>query len=101
MVTFNKALVTYLHTMTRTQHISPCIDVRNYHHFARGYLHAKGFMRRDAIANPTVRQRLIERAIQAMRGTLPDAPIWQYPAIFFAEECTWIAGCAINSELTP
>jgi superfamily I DNA/RNA helicase len=97
LVTFNKALVTYLHTMTRTQHISPCIDVRNYHHFARGYLHAKGFMRRDAIANPTVRQRLIERAIRAMRGTLPDAPIWQYPAIFFAEECTWIAGCAIKS----
>ncbi len=38
-------------------------------------------MRRDAIANPTVRQRLIERAIRAMRGTLPDAPIWHIKSV--------------------
>ena len=97
LVTFNKALVTYLHSMARTQRISLRIEVRNYHHFARGYLHAKGFMRQNAIADLDVRQRLIKRAIQEVRSTLPDAPVWQYPAIFFAEECTWIAGCAIES----
>jgi len=97
LVTFNKALVTYLHIMARTQQISPRIEVRNYHHFARGYLHAKGFMRQNAIANPTVRQRLIAQAIQAVRGTLQDASIWQYPVTFFAEECIWIAGCGIKS----
>src|SRR5437867_3622071 len=53
LVTFNKTLVTYLHIMARTQQISPRIEVRNYHHFARGYLHVKGFMRQNAIANPT------------------------------------------------
>ena len=97
LVTFNKALVTYLHTMARTQQMSRRIEVRNYHHFARGYLHAKGFMRQNAIARLDSRQRLIQRAIQEVRSTLPDAPVWQYPDIFFAEECTWIAGCAIES----
>jgi superfamily I DNA/RNA helicase len=97
LVTFNKALVTYLHTMARAQRISPRIDVRNYHHFARGYLHAKGLMRQNAIASFDARQRLIQRAIQTVRSTLPDAPVWQYPAAFFAEECMWIAGCAIKS----
>jgi hypothetical protein len=97
LVTFNKALVTYLHSMARTQQMSPRIEVRNYHHFARGYLHAKGFMRQNAIASFEARQHLITRAIQTVRVTLPDAPIWPYPATFFAEECTWIAGCAIKS----
>jgi superfamily I DNA/RNA helicase len=97
LVTFNKALVTYLYTMARTQQMSLRIDVRNYHHFARGYLHGKGFMRQNAIASFDVRQRLIKRAIQEVSSTLPDMPIWQYPATFFAEECTWIAGCAIGS----
>jgi superfamily I DNA/RNA helicase len=54
-------------------------------------------MRQNAIASFEARQRLIKRAIQAVHSTLPDAPVWQYPASFFAEECTWIAGCAIRS----
>jgi len=97
LVTFNKALVTYLKSMANTQQISSRVHVRNYQLFARGYLKNRGLMHRNAIAGLEKRQRLIERAIQEVRDTIPDVLVWHYPVTFLAEECTWIAGCAIET----
>lgn len=97
LVTFNKALVTYLNAMLRLLPSSPRLDVRNYHHFARGYLNSKGLMRYNAIAEAEQRRYIIDQAIRDVQPTCPGETIWQYPAEFFAEECTWIAGCSITT----
>jgi DNA helicase IV len=53
LVTFNRALVTYL------EHLFPPelrdVDVRTYHHFARGYLASCGLMSFNAICDNDLR----------------------------------------------
>jgi superfamily I DNA/RNA helicase len=97
LVTYNKALVTYLKAISRTLRLSARLDIHNYHHFARGYLGSKGRMGSNMIADSDVRSHLIAQAVQSVRRTCPNEPIWQYPPDFFAEECTWIAGCSIDT----
>ena len=42
LVTFNKALVTYLRSISEGE--LGDVDVRNYHRFARGYLSSRGLL---------------------------------------------------------
>lgn len=98
LVTFNRALVTYLNSITSELNLSNRIEVRNYHHFARGYLgHRKLLGRTDILDSEPRRLALITEAIRAVQATAPQEPIWQYPPEFFAEECRWVVGCGLSS----
>ena len=67
LVTFNKALVTYLRSISEGE--LGLVDVRNYHRFARGYLSSRGLLGRDDIV-PAYSNRkwtkfeLIEKALK-------------------------------------
>jgi superfamily I DNA/RNA helicase len=97
LVTYNRALVTYLRTMIGAQQVNPLVEPRTYHHFARGYLAHMSLMDRNVIAEPGVRSRLIEQAVITVRKHIGNMPVLHYPTAFFAEECEWIAGCGIQS----
>ncbi len=88
LVTYNKSLLAYL------EHMMPKgvydLEVRNYHHFARGYLECRGEMSYDCIAGPHTRRRLILEALSEMRdkrgSSFPDRP-----DEFFVSELSWIS----------
>ncbi len=65
LVTFNKCLVSYLRAMAGG--FPGSVDVRNYHHFARGYLHARGFNPSGKICQLETRRMLVKRAVAAVR----------------------------------
>lgn len=98
LVTFNKALVTYLDALARNQGILPNVELRNYHHFARGYLHSQGRMRDNVIAEPDAHQSLIQQSIAGLKAHNPANALWQQPVQFFVEESKWIAGCGIQTS---
>lgn len=88
LVTYNKSLLAYL------EHMLPegayDLEVRNYHHFARGYLNARGTMSYNCIADSEPRRRLIGKAVREVRAArgagFPDRP-----EEFFVSELAWIA----------
>lgn len=92
LVTYNKSLLAYLENM-----LPPGVydlDVRNYHHFARGYLNARGKMSYNCIIEPDARRDLIVAATNDVRRSRDDAVLAR-PDEFFVAELSWIAhsGC--------
>lgn len=96
LVTFNKALVTYLKALSAQQPLSPLVSVENYHLFARGYLGSRGLMSYNDIADADRRERLIEQVLNNLRTQLQGSRLQHMPAQFFAEESKWIAGSTIR-----
>jgi DNA helicase IV len=96
LVTFNRALVTYL------EHLRPPelrnVDVRNYHHFARGYLASCGRMSYNAICDNYLRNTIITQAIADVRATRNGETLLERPLELFSEEIRWINHHGIESE---
>ena len=65
LVTFNRCLVTYMRHMGFAESQHP-VDVRNYHHFARGYLASRGRLPWSSICSPDERSNV--RQSRARRG---------------------------------
>ena len=61
LVTFNRCLVTYMEHLAGK--IQQPVDVRNYHHFARGYLDYRGRLPWGSICRPEERLRFIRLAV--------------------------------------
>jgi hypothetical protein len=66
LVTFNKCLVSYLRALAGG--FTGSVDVRNCHHFARGYLNSRGYNLNWKICQP---ERLGER----LEGTAQVQPL--------------------------
>jgi superfamily I DNA/RNA helicase len=98
LVTFNRALVTYLKALAAHQQLPSLVTVENYHLFARGYLGSRGLMKYYDIADSDLRQRLIEQALNDLHSSLEGSRLQDMPAQFFVEESKWIAGCAIENS---
>ncbi|MED4039398.1 3'-5' exonuclease [Niallia taxi] len=100
LVTFNKALVTYLNSISDTSLSN--IEVRNYHRFARGYLSRRGLLNNHEIVPSTFRSRnvkmnLIKEAILKAKNEEGDQPALNRNPETFFEEIKWIQKMGIDN----
>lgn len=97
LVTFNKCLVSYLQSLSGGG--LPNADVRNYHHFARGYLNQRGKMKWNAIADGRVAEFYAQSAVNAVRSAGSDDALLQRPIEFILEEFRWISwACPVSVD---
>lgn len=94
LVTFNKCLVAYLQSLGAGL---GQVHVRNYHHFARGYLASRGKMERNAIASPDLAAAYAQRAIDGLRRTGVTTQVFGRPIDFLVEEFQWLSQNGIRS----
>lgn len=94
LVTFNKALVTYLKYLGAEELKN--VRIENYHVFARGYLKSRGKMRAGAILND--REPIVAQAIQNVSRNYQQSPFLKRSVKFFSEEIGWISRHGITSE---
>lgn len=93
LVTFNRCLVTYMRQLAGQ--VRRPVDVRNYHHFARGYLSSRNKMPWNCICSPEQRLSFIEEARNnAVVQGGPRATL-DRSSEFFDEEFKWIQGQGI------
>lgn len=92
LVTFNKALVTYLKGMG-----SPpsTLQIETYHTFARGYL-AHRTQASVRIYKP--KKKLVERALEEARDRLPARALVKRPLEFFLGELHWLVGHGVDRQ---
>ena len=95
LVTFNNTLTTYLKALA-PQGLSN-VDVRTYHHFARGYLHFRGQMGFNQIMDAAPRDAAIEKAVIAVRAECPESRILQRDSAVLADEIEWIARMGVRT----
>lgn len=93
LVTFNKALVTYLNSISTG--LLEKVDVRNYHKFAIGYLHSKGLMGRNVIVPAQDKHRftktdLIQQALRELKRNDSSNTTYHREVDVFIEEINWI-----------
>lgn len=94
LVTFNKCLVAYLHALGgRLRNV----EVRNYHHFARGYLASRGKMANNAIASPDLAAGFGQQAIDGVKRVGWSAAAFARPIQFLVEEFQWISQNGLRS----
>ena len=89
LVTYNTALTGYL------QHLaggSGDLDIRTYHHVARGYLHSRNLMRYGAIVDGHPRRIILAQALEYVRTSSKPSELFSKPLEFFEDEIDWIAG---------
>ena len=94
LLTFNKALVTYLRYFR-----PPGVErlaIEHYHQFARGYLAYRGLMGWNQILND--RRGLLAQAVEDVRRVSGDAAVLSRPIQFFDDEVAWMAGNGITSQ---
>ena len=96
LVTFNRCLVTYMKHLAET--IRQPVDVRNYHHFARGYLDYKGKLPPQSICRPEDRLYYIRLAVREARADGIQSPMLRRSEEFFDEEFQWIQQHGIASK---
>lgn len=96
LVTFNRALVTYLNSLAPSELYN--VDVRTYHHFARGYLQSRGKMRENAIVNGNPQLNLVIRALEEAKTAYGTIAMLQRSPEVFAEEFKWMAKLGIRTE---
>lgn len=92
VVTFNKALTNYI--AQGAGGLPANVHVRNYHHFARGYLSARGRMGRSSILPVMKKPQLIAQAVEEMKDASEPSAFFDRRAGFFVDEIKWI--CAHN-----
>lgn len=95
LVTFNKALVTYLRHIQDNRLAN--VIVENYHTFARGYLNSRNKMGSNAILDPNSRENLVNLAVQTISQNHPLRPLFYHPIELFSEELRWMAQYGINT----
>ena len=88
LVTFNRCLVTYMKHLAGA--VRRPVDVRNYHHFARGYLSSRNKLPWRSICGREDRLRFVEAAVNAARGAGGDSATLDRPKEFLDEEFQWI-----------
>ncbi len=95
LVTFNRALVAYL------EHLRPPelsnVEVRTFHHFARGYLASRGRMGYGWIASENERQALVATAVAEVRAARQEA-VLSRPVDYFLNEFRFIAQHGLDDE---
>ncbi|MGN6108792.1 MAG: 3'-5' exonuclease [Kofleriaceae bacterium] len=94
LVTFNKCLVAYLQSLGAGL---GQVDVRNYHHFARGYLNQRGKMSWNAIADGETAEAHAQAAVDAVKATGATDAVLDRPIGFIAEEFRWLSQNWITS----
>lgn len=94
LVTFNKALVTYLKHLQDSKLAN--VKIENYHLFARGYLASRNKMSRYAILDPNSREDLVKQAVNLSRQHSLH-PLFNYPVELFSEEIRWMAHYGITT----
>src|SRR5215207_5070335 len=95
LVTFNRALVTFLESLTSST-IHELVDVRTYHKFALGYLshkRGKGISLLDTDIKPAVIQAAV---IESRQANGPHA-IYARPVEMLSTEFEWLAKAGIRS----
>lgn len=97
LLTFNKALVTYL------KYLKPAelrnVQIETYHTFARGYLNVRGKMRFNCIcSDPDERKGYISRAVKAVESGYEPFKFFKRPIEFFMDEIQWIFSHGITSS---
>ena len=97
LVTFNRCLVTYMRHMGFAESQHP-VDVRNYHHFARGYLASKGRLPWSSICSPGERSKFVSLALAEARDANVQSRILRRPERFIDEELEWIQRHGIGDE---
>ena len=95
LVTFNRCLVTYMSHLAAA--IRQPVDVRNYHHFARGYLGSQNKLPWSSICSPADRLSFIKAAIDSARAAGIQNAILDRPREFLDEEFNWIQGHGIGN----
>jgi len=88
LVTFNRALVTYLRHFHDPNFRN--VIVENYHLFARGYLNGRGRMGYNTICPPGLRAKLIEAAVSEAAASSAHPAIFERGNEFFSGEIQWI-----------
>jgi len=95
LVTFNRALVTYLKHLQDTE--LNLVTVENYHKFARGYLADKGRLAPNAICDSDMRQALISRSVKKVSELYNPHAFFDRPVDLFSEEIRWIVQHGIDT----
>jgi superfamily I DNA/RNA helicase len=93
LVTFNKCLVAYMQALGHLGNV----DVRNYHHFARGYLAYHGKMPYDAIASSDLAAAFGKQAVDGVKMAGWTAAAFDRPIQFLMEEFQWISQNGLRS----
>jgi len=97
LLSFNNTLVRYFESFSDIGDAAD-LDVRTYHHFARGYLNSCGRMSYAAICSPEERLAQIQSAVTAVLCDDPNEPALARPITFLADELKWLAQHGIGSE---
>lgn len=95
LVTFNKALVTYLKHLQDSKLVN--VTIENYHTFARGYLAYRNKMSRNMILDPERREALVKQAIENVSQHYNLQPFGKYSVELFSEEIRWMAQYGITN----
>lgn len=100
LVTFNKALISYMRCLENGMPLN--VDVRNYHHFARGYLDSRNRMSFNCIVDADDKYRLVESALENIKLKYLDNSTLRRPVEDFLGEINFIQqqGFDENSYLT-
>ncbi len=88
LLTFNKALVTYLRHLSPSS--MPNVTIEHYHQFARGYLAHRGLMGWNQILDS--RLGLLTEAIDLVKRGAGANPVLDRPITFFNDEIQWMVG---------
>lgn len=96
LVTFNRALVTYLKYLE--EHCLKNVTVENYHKFARGYLNCRGLMSFNTICSlGDDRRRFIGNAVKQVSDRYDKHEFFERSIDFFSAEIKWISQNGIQS----
>ncbi|MFF6774774.1 UvrD-helicase domain-containing protein [Streptomyces sp. NPDC012637] len=92
LVTFNRALVTYLKSMGAA---GSNLTVENYHTFARGYLH---YATKQHVLICDFKDTLVEKALTEVRAVAGQRAVASRPLRFFLDELHWMAGHGLTEK---
>jgi len=97
LLTFNKALVTYLKFLKPAELRG--VHIETYHTFARGYLNMRGKMPYNCIcSDPDERKWYIVQAVKAVETGYEPSKFFKRPIDFFMDEIQWILSHGITSS---
>jgi superfamily I DNA/RNA helicase len=97
LLTFNKALVTYLKYLKPNELRS--VQIENYHTFARGYLNARGKMSYNCICSDLdERQGYITQALKNIEANYKPSKFFKRPIQFIMDEIQWVLIHGITTE---
>lgn len=92
LVTFNKALVTYLKGLSVA---IPNLQIETYHAFARGYLR---YSTKAHVRIYESKKYLVERALAEARERHPSRAVVHRPLDFFLDELHWMVGHGVVDQ---